>query len=464
MQILRNIELITGDSEQFSLQHRILNATLFGGALLFLLVIITDSILQLYWLTRALNLFSFTLFISLFFYSRKTKKWKFAEIVAFTFLVVIFTPVMWIVNGGTEGSFQYFIPFFIIGIHVATSLNTKRILIPLLIVVSMSLIIAEYLFPELVINYHSSFERYTDLLSGFIISLTGIYIFANVYFNQIQEANRQLRAQNMQLSKSREEVIVQQKKIKIQNIELEDKNYTLEELNRTKDLFLSIISHDLRSPFNSLLGLTEILILNKEKIQNTEMIRLVDSIHESAEQAYKLVLNLLEWSKLQSNRIEFTPVSLNLKRVVTSNIELIKIQANNKGIDISFEESSEECYVNADENMVNTIIRNLISNAIKYTRSGGRITILCSCSGEWCSVSVKDTGIGIPEDMLKQILNTEEKVSTKGTLGEIGTGLGLVLCKEFARRNSGKIEAVSEVKKGSTFTLKLPARRRDEIE
>jgi len=456
MQVLKNIKFITGDPEEFCLQHRILNATLLAGAMIFLLVIITDSILQLYWLTRVLNLISFILFISLFFYSRKTKKSKIAEIVAFTFLVVVFTPVMWIVNGGTLGSFQYFIPFFIVGIHVSTSLNTKRILIPLLIAITVLLIVAEYLFPDLVINYHSSFERYTDLLSGFFISLTGIYIFANVYFNQIQEANGQLRAQNMQLSKSREEVIVQQKRIKIQNLELEEKNYTLEELNRTKDLFLSIISHDLRSPFNSLLGLTEILILNKEKIQNPEMIRLVDSIHESAEQAYKLVLNLLEWSKLQSNRIEYTPVLLNLKRAVTSNIELIKIQAENKGIDISFEEGSEGCYVNADENMVNTIIRNLISNAIKYTRSGGKIAIQCSCTGEWCSVSVKDTGIGIPVDMLKQILNTEERVSTKGTLGEIGTGLGLVLCKEFAQRNNGKIDAQSEVKKGSTFTLILP--------
>jgi signal transduction histidine kinase len=370
--------------------------------------------------------------------------------------VVVFTPIMWVVNGGTHGSFQYFIPFFIVGFHVSASLNTRRILIPLLILITISLIIAEYFYPEFVISYPSDFDRYADLMSGFFISLTGIYIYANVYFNQVQEANKKLIAQNMQLSKSREEVLVQQKKIKNQNVELGEKNETLEELNRTKDLFLSIISHDLRSPFNSLLGLTEILILNKEKIQNSEMIRLVDSIHESAEQAYKLVLNLLEWSKLQSDRIEYSPIRLNLKKVALSNIELIKIQANNKGIEIYYENGGDGCYVNADENMVNTIIRNLISNAIKYTQSGGKIIIKCNCSELWCSVSVCDTGIGIPEETLKQIVNTDDKVSTKGTLGELGTGLGLVLCKEFAKRNNGKIEAESEVKKGSTFTLKLP--------
>ncbi len=456
MQIIKNIRSITGDPKQFSLRHQILNATLFGGAILLLVVIITDTILQLFWLTRVLNLVAFIIFVALFFYSRKTKESKFAEIAAFTFIVVVFTPIMWVVNGGTHGSFQYFIPFFIVGIHVSASLKTKRVLIPLLILIAISLIIAEYFYPQFVISYPSRFDQYADLMSGFLISLIGIYVYANVYFNQIQEANRQLITQNIKLSKSREEVLVQQKRIKNQNIELKDKNESLEELNKTKDLFLSIISHDLRSPFNSLLGLTEILILNKEKIHNPEMIRLVDSIHESAEQAYKLVLNLLEWSKLQSNRVEYSPMRLNLKKLATSNIELIKIQANNKGIEVNYENGGDGCYVNADENMVNTIIRNLISNAIKYTRSGGKIVIRCNCSGLWCSVSVCDTGIGIPEGTLKQIVNTEYKVSTKGTLGEIGTGLGLVLCKEFAKRNNGKIEVESEVEKGSTFTLLLP--------
>ncbi len=196
---------------------------------------------------------------------------------------------------------------------------------------------------------------------------------------------------------TQEAIVNQQKEIKVQNVELEEKNASLRELNRTKDLFLSIISHDLRSPFNSLLGLTEILILNREKIKNPEMIRLVDSIHESAKQAYKLVLNLLEWSKLQSDRIEYSPVHLNLKKVAAGNIELIKIQAQNKGIEVILEKGGENCYVNADD-----------------------------------------------------------KLTTKGTLGEIGTGLGLVLCNEFASRNGGKIDAESEVNKGSMFTLSLP--------
>ncbi len=135
MQIIKNIEFITGSSEEFNLNHRILNALLFGGAILLLLVIITDYILQLYWLTSVLNLVALILFVSLFFYSRITKKSKLAEIVAFTFLVVVFTPIMWIVNGGSRGSFQYFIPFFIIGIHVATSQKIRKILIPLLIVI-----------------------------------------------------------------------------------------------------------------------------------------------------------------------------------------------------------------------------------------------------------------------------------------------------------------------------------------
>ena len=454
--MIKNIKSITGNPEQFSTQHRILNSTLFGAAILFLIVSITDSILLLSWYTQALNFVSFLLFTALFFYSRKTRKSKPVEVIGYGFVVFIFTPIMWLVNGGASGSFQYFIPLFIVGIHISASLKTKKVLIPLLIIITLSLIITEYLYPELIVVYSSRFDRYVDLFSGLLISLTGIYIFVNIYFNWIQDINNKLKTQNIQLAKSREEVINQQKEIKIQNLMLEEKNDTLQELNRTKDLFLSIISHDLRSPFNSLLGLTEILILNKEKIKNPEMIRLVNSIHESAEQAYKLVLNLLEWSKLQSDRMEYSPRILDLHKTAANNIELIKIQAKNKGISISFDKGSESCYVNADENMVNTIVRNLISNAIKYTRSGGEIVIRCNCTQTNCSVSISDTGIGIHESTLKQILNTDNKLTTKGTLGEMGTGLGLVLCKEFARRNSGKISIESEVNRGSTFTLELP--------
>ncbi len=457
MQILNNLKFITGDTDQFSLQHRILNITIFGAAILCILVLIIDLILELYWLMIVSNLIAIFLFSILYIYSRKTKKSKPVEIIAFGFLILIYTPIMWVLNGGSISSFQYYIPFFIVGIHVSASQKTRRVLIPLLIIIAISLIITEYFHPELIIGYTSRFDRYVDLVSGFFISLTGIYLFANIYFNQIVEANEKLQSQNFQLTKSREEVIEQQKKIETQNIELEEKNRTLREMNKTKDQFNSIISHDLRSPFNSLLGLTEVLILNKEKVQNPEMIRLVDTIHESAEQAYKLVLNLLEWSKLQSNRIDYSPTTVNLKKIANSNIELIKIQAKNKGIDISLESNNESCYVNADENMVNTIIRNLISNSIKYTRSGGEIFIRCICTLSDCKVSISDTGIGIPEKTLKKIFDADNKMSTKGTSGEIGTGLGLVLCKEFARRNNGKITAESEVNKGSIFTLSLPA-------
>jgi signal transduction histidine kinase len=457
MQSLNNIKFITGDPEQFTIQHRILNATLFAGAVLYFMILITNIILQLSWVVNSFIILGIILFISLYLYSRKTKKSFLPEILAFGYLVFIFTPIVWFANGGSNSSFQYYIPFFIIGIHVSTSVKTRRILIPSLIIISISLIIIEYFHPELVIEYQNRLYRYIDLISGLFFSLTGTYIFANVYFSMVEEANNKLKVQNEKLNKIREEVIAHQRKIKMQNIELEEKAKKLEELNNSKDRFLSIISHDLRSPFNSLLGLTEILILNKNKVNNPEIMRLADGIHESAEQAYKLVLNLLEWSKMHSNRLEYTPVKLNLKKVITNNIDLAKLQANNKKVNITFENNKEICMVNADENMVNTIIRNLLSNAIKYTQSGGEITISCRCNGSNCNVDISDTGIGIPKDILQHILDTTNNTSTKGTSGEIGTGLGLVLCKEFARINKGSISAVSEVNKGSTFTLSLPA-------
>ncbi|NPA35485.1 MAG: HAMP domain-containing histidine kinase [Chlorobi bacterium] len=457
MQILNNIKFITGDPEQFNIKHRILNATLLAGAVLFFIVLIANIILQLNWIVNILIIIGIVLFITLYVYSRKTGKYFLPEVLAFGYLVFLFTPIVWFANGGSNSPFQYYIPFFIVGMHVSVSVKTRRILIPSLITISILLIIVEYFHPELVVNYENRLSRYVDLIIGMFFSLTGTYIFANVYFNLLEDANNKLKEKNIKLNKIREEVIAHEKLIKQQNIELEEKARKLEELNRSKDRFLSIISHDLRSPFNSLLGLTEILILNKEKVNNPEIIRLVDGIHESAEQAYKLVLNLLEWSKMHSNRMEYTPVKLNLKKVIKNNIDLAKLQAKNKGVKIQFEDTTGTCIVRADENMVNTIIRNMLSNAIKYTRGGGNVTIKCECNGENCRVDISDTGIGIPERVLKQILDTENKISTKGTSGEIGTGLGLVLCKEFARINKGKITAVSEINKGSTFTLILPS-------
>jgi len=456
MQILNNIKNITGDPEQFNLQHRLLNASLFAVILLNIIALLTNITLQLYPGISIVNIFTVLLFLILLIYSRKSKKQRFVELTALGYLILIFTPVMWFMNGGSNSSFQYYIPFIIIGIHVSVTVRSRQVLIPLMIAVAVLLITLEYFHPEWVISYDSRFVRYADLMSGLFISLTGIYIFANVYFNQVVDANDKLQMQNNHLTKIKEALLSYQKEIKIQNIQLEEKNKKLKELTNTKNMFMSIISHDLRSPFNSLLGLTEILILNKERINDPETLKLINSIHESAEQAYKLVLNLLEWSRLQSDRIEYVPERINLRALVSNNIELVKIQARNKEIDIHFENGMHSCLAHADKNMINTVIRNFISNALKYTRRGGKINILCGCDEHECRVSVQDNGIGIANEMLQQILNTDNKQSAKGTAGELGTGLGLVLCREFAQKNRGRISAESELGKGSTFTLYLP--------
>ena len=456
MQILNNIKNITGDPEQFNLQHRLLNASLFAVILLNIIALLTNITLQLYPGISIVNIFTVLLFLILLIYSRKSKKQRFVELTALGYLILIFTPVMWFMNGGSNSSFQYYIPFIIIGIHVSVTVRSRQVLIPLMIAVAVLLITLEYFHPEWVISYDSRFVRYADLMSGLFISLTGIYIFANVYFNQVVDANDKLQMQNDHLTKIKEALLSYQKEIKIQNIQLEEKNKKLKELTNTKNMFMSIISHDLRSPFNSLLGLTEILILNKERINDPETLKLINSIHESAEQAYKLVLNLLEWSRLQSDRIEYVPERINLRALVSNNIELVKIQARNKEIDIHFENGMHSCLAHADKNMINTVIRNFISNALKYTHRGGKINILCGCDEHECRVSVQDNGIGIANEMLQQILNTDNKQSAKGTAGELGTGLGLVLCREFAQKNRGRISAESELGKGSTFTLYLP--------
>jgi len=285
--------------------------------------------------------------------------------------------------------------------------------------------------------------------------ITGAIFYINIYYKEYYNANSKLNKKNILLEKKQEEIIEQQRKIKKQKQELEQKAQDLEEANKTKDRFFSIISHDLKSPFNSLLGLTELLKLDRESMSNEEIGRLIDLIHKSSEQGYKLVLNLLEWSRSQTNQIEFQPSKLHLCKLVRENIELLKTQANNKGIEIVVESNNKNSFVFADLNMINTVLRNLISNAIKYTQNG-EIKIRCNYNTSNCKLSISDTGVGISQDSLKILFDIGKNTSTPGTNGENGTGLGLILCKEFIEKNKGEIFVESIITKGSTFSFSLP--------
>jgi len=229
----------------------------------------------------------------------------------------------------------------------------------------------------------------------------------------------------------------------------------LTNLNKTKDKFFSIISHDLQNPLIGIIGLGEVLKENIDTIESWERDRIIRWIIEGSQTARNLLINLLEWSRSQTNQIDLKPNVVNLYDLAEKNILLARNIAESKKISV-INQIPQNCAVWVDINIINTIIRNLIVNAIKFTHESGNIEIYTTIENDNCIVSIKDSGIGMNKDQLERLFNIHSKFSRPGTYNEKGTGLGLILCKEFVDKYNGKIWATSAVNEGSTFSFTIP--------
>jgi ligand-binding sensor domain-containing protein/signal transduction histidine kinase len=239
------------------------------------------------------------------------------------------------------------------------------------------------------------------------------------------------------------------------NEEIVTQNEQLASLNATKDKFFSIIAHDLKNPFNSILGFSELLMQSIDTEDKSSISKFASSIQVSGNYAYKLLENLLEWSSAQTGMITYLPQKLTLLNFVDEIICLSEDMAKAKNISIH-NQISGDLIVFADRNMIHTVFRNLITNAIKFTSKNGIVTLIAIPQKDEIEITVRDTGIGIKEDVKKKLFKISEKVSTLGTEEERGTGLGLLLCKEFVEKHGGKIWIESELGKGSEFKFTIP--------
>ncbi|MCE1189669.1 MAG: ATP-binding protein [Ignavibacteria bacterium] len=228
----------------------------------------------------------------------------------------------------------------------------------------------------------------------------------------------------------------------------------LVELNKTKDKFFSIIAHDLRNPFSSLIGLSDLLRTDKELYSEEERNEILLRIQEVSQNTFKLLENLLNWSKSQLGSYHIQAEIHSLRALITEAILQVQISAEQKNISIVHDEMSDvSCYV--DANMIITAIRNLLSNAVKFTRKGGKITISLF-EGPTPQIVISDNGIGMNKEQVNKLF-TLEKLSETGTAGEIGSGLGLIIVKEFIEKHRGKITVESTPDVGTTFTISLPS-------
>ena len=231
---------------------------------------------------------------------------------------------------------------------------------------------------------------------------------------------------------------------------IQKQNEELQELNQTKDKFFSIIAHDLRNPFNAIYMMTEVLRRRVDDLCSDEAQQMIDLLYLSTKEIYELLDNLLTWSRLQRYKLEYLPDDINIKKLIENNLALYENIAKSKHIDMNYE-VDEKLEMETDRNMLNTIIRNLLTNAIKFTNENGQILVSVDENDEFVIFSVKDTGIGMSEEELEKILTRSKVVSKMGTADERGTGIGLFLCMEFVEMLKGKMWIESEKGKGSTF-------------
>ncbi|MCB2194968.1 MAG: tetratricopeptide repeat protein [Bacteroidetes bacterium] len=259
------------------------------------------------------------------------------------------------------------------------------------------------------------------------------------------------------LSKRKTNILLQEKieEVDKSNTLLKESEDNLKILNATKDKFFSIIAHDLRNPFNALHGLTQHLLNNYDNFDSEEIKESIEIIYNSADDLLELLENLLHWSRTQRGKMKFTPVEVNISEIITKIFNLLKMNAEKKDINLINEIDQEKTIV-GDKDMLTAILRNLISNAIKFSHTNSFIRVSSKDYKDYTEFSVMDNGVGISPENIKKLFRIDVHHSTTGTSDEQGSGLGLILCREFVEKHNGKIWVESEINKGSTFKFTVP--------
>jgi signal transduction histidine kinase len=287
-------------------------------------------------------------------------------------------------------------------------------------------------------------ENMKILLIALVVTLLIFNLIIAYRFRTIQRTNRLLKQKMGELEKT--------------NDKLRSSSLALEQLNATKNRFFSIIAHDLKNPFNALLGFSEMIASKFNELEEEEIREYISIVHQSSQNLYKLLENLLKWSAAQTGTMHYLPEQFDLISLIHSEISFYRMSAGRKKINISTE-LPDEIIVNSDKLLLSSVIRNLIDNAIKFTPKGGNIDITATNKNGEVIVEISDTGIGIPYDMQEKLFHIDGDICRKGTNNEDGGGLGLILCKELIEKAGGRISFESEPGKGSTFSFALPRKK-----
>jgi ligand-binding sensor domain-containing protein/signal transduction histidine kinase/DNA-binding response OmpR family regulator len=275
---------------------------------------------------------------------------------------------------------------------------------------------------------------------------------------EIKLQKERLEEFNNEMLRQSEKILDQQKHITEQNHELESTVEELQKLNKTKDHFFSILAHDLKNPISALTGISDFMKNNFLKLEKKDALEYLNSIHKSSTAIYDLLINLLNWSRTQSKNIEYAPSDFNVRELIQKNIMLLEQLSANKHITLSAQTSPLHT-VYADYNMIDTVVRNILSNSIKFTEYNGTVTVESNETDDDVVIKISDNGVGMTTEQLHKLFSIDKNNISTGTAGEKGTGLGLVITHEFIQINRGAIRAESQPGKGTSFYITLPRSR-----
>lgn len=428
-----------GNSEEFSISHRILNATTIIGIAFTIVSGISNYIIGLPPIVNYFAAFCIIVLSLLLLFSLRTKKFKPFYYLIIPYNLFVFFPGIWFLNGGSHGSIQFFLFLLLVIILTTSEIKAGTYFVISLIVVITTLIIIEHFYPELIINYSSKEERMYDIIVSMIVVIVIIYFILRIFRQIYDKTLAKIELQNM--------------KLKEKNILIDKQKEELLNLNADKDKFMRILAHDLRSPFNSMLGYSDLLINEIDTLSKEEIKEFAISINTVQTQTYNLLDDLLLWSQSQSGNLYFNPEKTAFNEVCNQLIE--KLNNGSKKITINCN-SPEDIVILADKNMLQIILRNLLSNAIKFTYPGGNIDILTETVDNEVIITISDNGVGISKEDQEKLWDFANPYSTYGTEDEKGSGLGLILCKELVEKHKGKIWVESEKDKGSKFIFTMP--------
>lgn len=441
-------KLIFGEERSFDVQKKVFLLITHITILIGFVGVAVDIILDLgFFLT--LVTFLTVLVVTYFHVIVRRSSLKTGHSVALFLITLFVFPLLWFYNGGYDGN--NIILIFVYFIVMVTILPPRLRVIAFFIYTFMivGLTITHYYYPNLVTHYEDSYHRFIDLILGYVMYLVLAFSIQNLILRNYEIDRGRVNSQNDQLNN-----LVEQ--LNIAKGQLEQSLNNIKELNSAKDRFVSVLSHDLRCPFQGILGITKTLESDYSSFNDHEKKYFIGQVNKSLDKLYGFLEELLLWGRIQSNSIELKKEPQNIKSILAQILLLFSDITAKKKINVQIF-CDDSLQFNLDKEMISVVIRNLLSNSIKFSPFGSQIDLSAEMDNEQLHIKVKDNGVGLSDEYKSKLFKLDEIISTAGTDGEQGTGMGLILCNDIIKKHNGIIGVESKEGKGTIFTVLLPA-------